>query len=258
MRVYIVDGLLMTDSSGRGVATPAVGGLASVHFDRVRNHTLRHAVLEPIRNAILFGQLPVGQRLLEAEIAAQMGVSRVPVREAFQQLAQEGLVATYPHRGTVVAAVDEDEVDELYYLRAELEGVALRRLMDRGQPDLAPTLQILVDAMRRGVEDGNLEELAEKDLDFHRCIVISSGYRTLARVWESMDGPIRARLYRSFVGPYRQELIRYTAESHQPVVDAIATGDPEAAVAALKHHILETRGLIEKGVEKGVAADGRA
>ena len=230
------------------------GLLPPIKFERGNNHTLRHVVLEPIRNAILFGQLPVGQRLMEAEIAEQMGVSRVPVREAFQQLAQEGLVATYPHRGTVVIAVDEDEVDVLYQLRAELEGVALRALMRRGQSELAPTLQFMVDAMRRGVRERNLEELAEKDLDFHRYIVTTSGYQTLARVWESMDGPIRARLYRSFIGPFRQELIHYTAESHQPVVDAANTGDPEVAVAALKRHILETRSLIEEGV----SANGRA
>jgi DNA-binding GntR family transcriptional regulator len=223
-----------------------------VRFERVKNLTLRHTVLEPIRNAILFGQLPVGQRLMEAEIAEQMGVSRVPVREALQQLAQEGLVVTSPHRGTLVAAVDEDEVDVLYHLRAELEGVALRAWLSRGTTGLAPTLQTIVDAMRRGVREGNLEELAEKDLDFHRHIVAGSGFQTLARVWESMDGPIRARLYRSFVGPFRQDLIRYTADSHQPVVDAIQTGDPDVAVAALKRHILETRSLIEKGV----GADG--
>lgn len=220
----------------------------SMRFNRVTQNTLRHVVLEPIRNAILFGQIAVGQRLMETEIAEQMGVSRVPVREALQQLAQEGLVETYPHRGTVVAAVDEDEVDILYRLRAELEGAALRILLARGGLDLGPTLQSMVDTMRRSVQEGNLGGLAEKDLDFHRHIVSTSGYRTLARVWESMDGPIRARLYRSFAGPHHEELIQYTAESHQPVVDAITSEDPEVAVRALQHHILVTRSVIEEGV----------
>lgn len=244
----------MTAADKQGPADRRKEPLLTVKFGRVHNHTLRHAVLEPLRNAILFGQIPVGQRLMEAEIAEKMGVSRIPVREALQQLAQEGLVVTHPHRGTVVAAVDEDEVDMLYHLRAELEGAALRALMLREHADLGPTLQILVDAMRRSVRENNLEGLAEKDLDFHRQIVVTSGYQTLARVWSSMDGPIRARLYRSFTGPFRQELIRYTAESHQPVVDAIATGDALTAVTVLKNHILETRSLIEKGVH----ADGQS
>ena len=238
----------MTSTSNQERSGQLPDLLPTIKFDRVNKHTLRHAVLEPIRNAILFGQYSAGQRLLEAEIAEQMGVSRVPVREAFQQLEHEGLVVTYPHRGTVVAAVNDDEVDTLYHLRAELEGFALRSLMAQGRPDLAPSLQIIVDAMRRGAAAGDLAELAEKDLDFHRFVVVHAEYHTLERVWKSMDGPIRARLYRSFVGPYRQELIQYTAESHQPVVDAISTRDPDAAVAALKRHILETRSLIEEGV----------
>jgi DNA-binding GntR family transcriptional regulator len=254
MLEYVVDVLLVGSSSKHDRLTQTGTALPSVKFDRVVTSTLRHAVLEPIRNAILFGQYPAGQRLLEAEIAEQMGVSRVPVREALHQLQHEGLVVTYPHRGTVVAAINDDEVDVLYHLRAELEGFALHRLMTQGRPELAPSLQITVDAMRRGASAGDLAELAEKDVDFHRLIVMNSGYHTLERVWHSMDGPIRAWLYRSFVGPYWQELIHYTAESHQPVVDAVATGDPDTGVAALKRHILETRSLLEKGV--GVDARG--
>jgi DNA-binding GntR family transcriptional regulator len=64
-----------------------------------------------------------------------------------------------------------------------------------------------------------------------------------------MDGPIRARLYRSYHrGPFRQQVIDYTSESHQPIVDAIASGDCDQAVQAIKTHILETRRLMEKGV----------
>jgi len=231
-----------------------LGGIPShqasnaVRFSRVRNRSLRHEVLEPLRNAILFGQLPVGQRLLEADIADQMGVSRVPVREALQQLQHEGLVVSSPHRGSVVATIDDDEVDVLYHLRAELEGFAVHSLMERGAQRLVGPLQQLVDAMRAAAQ-GRLVELAEKDVEFHRLLVFQSGYPILSRVWSSMDGPIRARLYRSHrIGPFRQDVIDYTAESHQPIVDAIASGDCQRAVQAIKTHILETRRLMERGV----------
>ncbi len=111
--------------------------------------------------------------------------------------------------------------------------------------------------MRVGAGEGNLPELAERDLDFHQAIVASSGYRTLAAVWRSMDGPIRARLQRSLAGPFRQDLILYTAESHQPVVEAIASCDSARAVAALEQHILETRTLIETGVRSNAEEDPR-
>jgi DNA-binding GntR family transcriptional regulator len=205
--------------------------------------------LDPLRNAILFGQIPVGERILEAVIADQMGVSRVPVREALLQLEHEGLVVSAPHRGTVVIAVDEDEVEILYQLRADLEGFAVKSLMERGTNNLVEPLQKLVDQMRAAADQGRLIELAETDLEFHRLLVSQSGYRTLSRVWSSMDGPIRARLYRSHrTGPFHDEVIDYTSRSHQPVVDAIASGDHDRAVEAIKTHILETRRLMEKGV----------
>lgn len=219
-----------------------------LRFAPVRNTTLRHEVLDPIRNAILFGQLPVGKRLMEAEIAAQMGVSRVPVREALRQLEQEGLIVSYPHRGVEVASVDEAEVDLLYSMRADLEGFAVQSLMRREVAELVDALQQLVNGMRAAASEGQRVELAEKDLEFHRLIISASGYRTLGRVWNSMDGPIRARLHRCLNGPFQQKLIWYTAESHHPIVDAITSGDPERAVTAIKTHILETKQLIQEGI----------
>jgi DNA-binding GntR family transcriptional regulator len=218
----------------------------AIAFNPVRNRTLREEVLEPLRKAILFGQLAGGQRLVEAEIAAQMGVSRVPVREALMQLEREGLVESFPHRGIVVAAVDEDEVDVLYELRAELEGRCLRVVMARDQRGLAERLTELLESMRAAAVAGEIVELAERDLAFHHAIVAGSGYRTLVRVWTSMDGPIRARLQRvlNAPGPERGQLVSYTAESHAPIAEAVARADLEGAVAALEHHIRETRRLI--------------
>jgi DNA-binding GntR family transcriptional regulator len=216
-------------------------------FRRIDNRTLRQAVLEQLRGAILNGKLPVGERLMEARIAEQMGVSRVPVREAIRHLEQEGLVVSYPHRGTTVACVDEDEVDLLYFLRAELEGAAIGAAMGRDAGALRKILGQLVDQMRGAARARNLVLLAEKDLHFHQIIVSSSGYQTLQRVWSTMDGPIRARMLRALAGPFQRDLVTYTAESHQPIVDALATGDPARAVAALKQHILETRQLLERG-----------
>jgi DNA-binding GntR family transcriptional regulator len=239
----------VSDRTLIGVKGGEGGTVNKPQFPSVRNQNLRHTVLEPIRNAILFGQLPVGERLMEAEIAEQMGVSRGPVREALQQLEREGLVLSYAHRGTVVTAVDEDEVDVLYHLRAELEGFAVQSLMRREAPPPIAALQTLVDAMRAAAQSEQLTDLAEKDLEFHRLIVDSSGHRILAAVWSGMDGPIRARLYRSLTGPFAGELLGYTAESHQPIVDAMALGESDRAVTAMKQHILETRRLIEKGTQ---------
>jgi DNA-binding GntR family transcriptional regulator len=218
-------------------------------FAQVQGQTLRQEVLEQVRRAILLGQLPVGRRLLEVELATRMGVSRIPVRDALRQLEHEGLVHSYPHRSAVVAAVDEDEVELLYHLRADLEAFAVQAVMRGSEAQaIISALQGLVEAMRAGVRASNLTEVADRDLDFHRTIVECSNYRTLARVWRSMDGPVRARLLRALTGPFQQDLVSYTAESHQPIVDAMASGDLEMASDALKHHVLETRTLVEGGL----------
>jgi DNA-binding GntR family transcriptional regulator len=217
-------------------------------FPAVTDQTLRHKVLELIRGAILTGQLSAGECLRENEIAAQMGISRVPVREALRELEHEGLLVSHPHRGTEVAVVSEEEVDHLYQLRAELEAFAIRSLMQQGNKDSVPKLRRLVNAMEKNAGAGQLTELAESDLEFHWTIVSGSGHHILAGVWRSMDGPIRARLYRALHGGCGEDLIRYTAESHRPLLEAISSGDTDKAVAAIKKHILETRTVIEKGL----------
>jgi DNA-binding GntR family transcriptional regulator len=214
----------------------------------VQSQTLQQEVLEQLRRAILLGQLPVGQRLQEVELATRMGVSRIPVRDALRQLEHEGLVHSTPHRGAVVAAVNEDEVELLYHLRADLEAFAVQAVMLRSDaPSIIASLRRVVDAMRAGVRDSNLAEVADRDLEFHRLIVECSGYLTLARVWRSMDGPVRARLQRALIGPFQQDLVSYTAESHQPIVDAMYSGDLARAADALAQHVLETRTLVERG-----------
>jgi DNA-binding GntR family transcriptional regulator len=218
-------------------------------FEPVPNRTLRDEVLLPLRKAILFGQIATGDRLVEAEIAGRMGVSRVPVREALAQLEREGLVEQFPHRGSIVAAVDEDEVDLLYFLRAELESYCIQSVMlCGGTADLLAELTTLLEQMRAAARNGKLYKLAEQDLAFHQAIVARSAYRTLGRVWNSMDGPVRARSLRIISGPGKEPLIAYTAESHRPIVDAVATGDPMRAVIAVKEHIIETRRLLDRPV----------
>ena len=98
-----------------------------LRLPRVHPRVLRQEVLEALRSAILNNRIKPGSRLLEAEVATRMGVSRAPVREAIRQLEQEGLVEFFPHRGAVVIGLPEDEIDAIYELRAQIEGRAIAR-----------------------------------------------------------------------------------------------------------------------------------
>src|SRR5215208_1836082 len=101
----------------------------SARLERLEPRALSRRIVDQLKRVIIAGELRPGDRVLETDLAEQLGVSRGPVREAFRQLEQEGLLVSYPHRGTFVATVPDDEIDEVYALRAPLEASAARRVL---------------------------------------------------------------------------------------------------------------------------------
>jgi len=95
---------------------------------KIQGRVLRQEVCDALRQAILAGDLPQGSRVLEAQVASSLGVSRAPVREALRQLVQEGLIEFYPHRGAVVVGLPDDEIDVIYQLRATIDAEAISRV----------------------------------------------------------------------------------------------------------------------------------
>ena len=207
--------------------------------------TLREHAVVSLRQAILCGALRPGARLVEEDVARRLGISRGPVREAIRALEHEGLIRSEPHRASYVAVVDEEEVERLYEVRAEVEAVAARRVAsiiaaDRSR--LAP-YQALLDRMRRAAAEGDLDTLAAADLDLHRRLLDDSGYAVLPRVWQAMDAVLRWRVRQILAQPGQAAIVAYTAESHAPIVETLSQGDPEVAAAAVRQHVLETRDL---------------
>ena len=225
----------------------AVAGAAQRWRDAVgpRPLTLREHAVNAIRQAIISGALPPGTRVLEEDLAAQLGISRGPVREAVRALEHEGLVQTEPHRGCYVTALSEKEIEQLLAIRAEVEAAAAREAATAiaAEPQRLAPYEALVERMRRAVAAGDLLDLVAADLDFHRLLLGDSGYNLLPRVWATMDGTVRARTTALLMAEPDGELVTYNAESHVPVIAALASGDPDKAAAAVRRHILETRDL---------------
>src|SRR5688500_3082861 len=120
-------------------SAPKVNGLRPL-----KTQVLRHDVADAIRSAIAGGVLKPGQRVLEVELAEELGVSRLPVREAIRQLEHEGLLVSQPHRGTFVAQVTPDDIREMFSLREALESLAARLVAARATPVEVEALQQLV------------------------------------------------------------------------------------------------------------------
>lgn len=216
---------------------PGVG----LNLQRIKPRVLRQEVLTALRTAILSNEISAGSRLLEADVAEQMGVSRAPVREAIRHLEQEGLVEIFPHRGAVVVGLPETEIDAIYELRAVIEGRATAASVGAvGEAELA-RLEALIDEMRAAIKAREVDAIAEFDLQFHGLIVEWSGLTLLRHIWSSLDGLVRVRSYQALdrPGSTAKYFLKNAAGSHTVLVDAIRAGDPEAAASMARQHVLE-------------------
>jgi DNA-binding GntR family transcriptional regulator len=229
-------------------AEPTGTGL---NLKRIQPRVLRQEVLGALRSAILAGEIPVGTRLLEAEVATRMSVSRAPVREAVRHLEQEGLVEIFPHRGAVVFGLPETEIDAIYELRAVIEGRATAAAIDKLGDAEIDRLDALIDEMRVAIKQHEIEAIAEIDLRFHGLIVEWSGMTLLRHIWSSLDGLVRVRSYQALdrPGATARYFLKNAASSHVDLVSALRSGDAEAAATMARQHVLEVPTMLA-GLER--------
>jgi len=222
--------------------------MEELSLPRIRPRVLRQEALDLVRSAILSKEIPPGARLREADLAARMGISRAPVREALRQLEQEGLVEFFPHRGAVVVGVPEAEIDAIYELRSLIEQKAIERACPTFTDADLERLGALIVAMQAALDEGDIGAVAERDLEFHRGIVEAAGFSLLLHIWGGLDGLVRVRSYQALDRP--GEPARYfrktAASSHHAILDAIKERDPAKASAAIREHIMEVPGRMKE------------
>src|SRR5690348_4650757 len=156
--------------------------------------TLAQSTAELLRERLLSGAFAPGERLVEAEIARQLGISRGPVREALARLRAEGLAYEEPRRGSFVAALSAEDVREIYELRAALETQAARLLIQRGDGAAFARLDGIVAGLRRAAEEDDRAGFAALDAEFHEELCRSSGNNRLHRTFVTHAGVLRTLL----------------------------------------------------------------
>ena len=191
---------------------------------------------EALRDAILDGRLPSGERIVEAEIARQMAISRGPIREAIRKLEQDGLVEHHPRRGVVVVELSTDEVLDVYRLRAHLEAYGIRLAAPRATNADLDLLDDLIGRMRDYAARDDPRPLINTDVEFHRSICRLSGSKPLLRLWESLNPHCWTLLTSLKATEYGLSDI---AERHCVVLDALRSRDPDRAEAEIRRHIVE-------------------
>jgi DNA-binding GntR family transcriptional regulator len=203
------------------------------------DETRQNLVAAHIRQAIMSGRLQPGERLIEQTLAAELHMSRGPVRDALRQLEQEGLVQIYRNRGAVVSTLDLRAAYEFYLVRGHLEGLAVRLAADHMRADDIACLQSVVDQMAelRGTDEDWLVA-ADLDVSFHRRIVHCSQNQSLIQTYGAMDVKINA-LFMT-VKKYFAYRFATLPERHQKVVDVFRAGDWWRAESTVSDHWFET------------------
>ena len=195
------------------------------------NTPLRQKIKEALLRRILGGHYDPGERLVELRIAEEFGTSQGPVREALRDLEATGLVTNIPRRGTYVAEVMGEGLREIYTVRGALEEQATRIATICASCDL-DLLQREVDMMHDAALAGDVHGVIDHSVTFHRSIMEAAKNRLLLNIWQSLQIETRTTITMLVEGLDLVEI----AVSHQPIVDAIRSGDAEAAARVAREH----------------------
>jgi DNA-binding GntR family transcriptional regulator len=215
--------------------------------------TLADRVFEQIVEAIVQGHIAPGEPINEVNLAARLGVSRAPLREAIFRLEAKGLIERAPHLGARVVDLQPRDLEELFLIREGLEGMAARLAALAMSGDDLQALEQSLDAHRRqpDVASGTAYYQAGGDQDFHFRIAKGSNNRRLFRLLcEDMYSLIRIYRFRSSAAPGRA---RQAYVEHQDILGALRRRDGDAAEAAMRRHIR----LSWSNIEARLKATGR-
>jgi DNA-binding GntR family transcriptional regulator len=239
---------------------PAFGGPpARCKVDRVETvfdgqppltRTASSVAMELIREAIVDGRLAPGQRLKEVQLANELGISRTPIREALLLLQAEGLVDAAPNRGSTVRAYDVRELQDMYELRAVLEGHAARRAAGRVTEAALDELTASCGRFAEHLADfeagGRVTELVKENGIFHEMVLDAAVSERLAgMVRQVVVAPL---VYRSYIW-YSAEQARLSHQAHVQLVNALERRDGDRADAIMREHVFHGRDVLVARLE---------
>lgn len=224
-----------------------------LNFDIQNHKPLREMVYEELKIQILTGQIVPGTRMMEVDLAEEMGVSRTPIREAIRKLEKEGLVTIEPRRGAYASMISTQDMVEILEVRQDLEGLAAYFAATRMSPVEMEELKEIADKYNDAVKSGNMKELIRYDTQFHRLIVDSCNNKILVNMVEQLQELVLRFRYIYYDNFKRGEEM---PREHQEIIDAIASGDADRARAAADVHIDRLKQLvIEEGVQQKLVSE---
>ncbi|MDP2971420.1 MAG: GntR family transcriptional regulator [Deltaproteobacteria bacterium] len=200
---------------------------------------VRQRAYEHLKSAILSGRLDPGKRLAEEHLAKELGVSRTPVREALHKLELEGLIKPLETRGFVVSKDSREEIEELFDMRAILEGYGLRVISEKVSENLLKQLNRLIENAEDALRRKQLREVFKWNTQFHDTLHrMVSEKKRLHRLLVNV---------RKYVLRYREDTLQYpdggrrALDGHHKIVMALRLKDPDLCERVMREHIQEAK-----------------
>lgn len=196
--------------------------------------SLREQAVDALRRAITTGELAPGAHVSEIDTAARLTISRATLREAMRELQQEGLLVAGSRGRLSVRDMDDHEVAGVFAVRGAIEALAAQTLTERADRAAAVAeLRAAAEPLRARTP---VDERIEADLAFHRTLCRLADNPTLLHTWASLEGAIRMSIMHAGVDRAARNM---DATRHDTIVDAIESGDPDAAAAEVRTHMRE-------------------
>lgn len=195
---------------------------------------LREVVAETLREAIVNGMLKPGERLMEIQLAEELGVSRTPVREAIRKLELEGFVVMIPRRGTYVADLSIKDINEVFEIRTALDVLAAGLAVERITEDELEQLERLLVEIGELIEEDDADKIVESDSQFHDILYRASRNDRLVGIINNLREQFTR--FRSISIQYPGRMQK-SVEEHRRLVEAIASRDTDLAQQLAREHM---------------------
>jgi len=206
---------------------------------RIRTiNPIRERVYSQLRKAVLSGKIPTNERLIETELASQLGTSRTPVREALHKLELENLVSSIPRVGYVVKGLSEEDINDICEIRSAIEGLAVKRAISQITEKNLERLRRNMEESQQAIHQKRLEKMVVLDTEFHDILCQSSGSKRIHELSQSL---------REYMLKFRMECLRVpdiaskAVLAHERIYKAICKRDLIQAQRYVDDHLREVK-----------------
>lgn len=196
---------------------------------------LAEQITEFLTNTIIEGQIKSGQRLVEHELQRRFGVSRAPIRESFRILEKNGLVISFPRKGTFVRKITQKDIEDNFPIRAFLESLAARLAIPHLEFEDIGQMESALSQMTNDAKRNDFISYLKHHSEFHETFINASQNANLIGILENLR---RHSIWFRFSYLYLQESFEYSLHAHREILDLFMDKDADRVEALVKHHIM--------------------